>query len=386
MNSRNDFTQARGGVAAIGRSILALSLAALALGACKGKSADAKPADSTASTPAVTVGPENMAVAALTQLKSGPSFSGSLAPDREAALRAEVPGRITAIRAEPGQRVSAGTVLATIDVGGAAENQLSARAGVRTAELAYQTARRNEERAAELAKAGAIAERDLEQARTGAAAARAQLDQARAQLALASRQVGNTQVRAPFSGIVATRTASIGDVVAPGAPLFTVVDPSSMKLEASIPAEQLSLARVGAPVSFSVNGYPGQTFTGKVTRVSPVADPTTRQVQLIATIPNAGGNLVGGLFAQGRVASESRAAVTVPANAVDQRGLAPTVVRLKGGRAEKVTVQLGLRDEAAETIEVRSGLTAGDTVLLGIAQGITPGTPVRVTTTNDVKR
>lgn len=392
MTSHNDISQSRGAAAAprrspvASRALAAGALLLLALGACKGKDADAKEADSAASTPAVTVGPENMTVAALTQLKSGPSFSGSLAPDREAAIRAEVPGRIVRILAEPGQRVGTGTLLAVIDVGGAAENELSARAGVRTAELSYQNAQRNEERAERLAQAGAIAERDLEQARTASAAARAQLDQARAGLALATRQVGNTQVRAPFSGIVATRTASAGDVVAPGAALFTVVDPSSMKLEASIPAEQLSLARIGAPVSFGVNGYPGRTFSGTITRVSPVADPTTRQVRIIATIPNTGGNLVGGLFAQGRVASESRAAVTVPANAVDQRGLAPTVVRLRAGRAEKVTVQLGLRDEAAETLEIRSGLTAGDTVLLGIAQGITPGTPVRVSAPNDVKK
>jgi len=385
MTSHNETLQSRGDAAAIARTA-ALALAVLALGACKGKDADARPADSTASVPAVTVGPENMAVASLTQLKSGPAFSGSLSPDREAALRAEVPGRIVRILAEPGQRVSAGTLLAVIDVGGAAENQLSARAGVRTAELAYQTAQRNEERAAELARAGAIAERDLEQARTAALAARAQLDQARAGLALATRQVGNTQVRAPFAGIVSARQASAGDVVAPGAALFTVVDPSSMRLEAAVPAEQLALARVGAPVSFSVNGYPGKTFTGKITRVSPVADPTTRQVQVIATIPNAGGNLVGGLFAEGRIAAESRAAVTVPAAAVDQRGLAPTVVRLKNGRTEKVSVQLGIRDEAAETVEVLSGLAAGDTVLLGIAQGITPGTPVRVSAPSDVKK
>lgn len=363
-----------------------LFLAALALGACKGNRADARTADSTSAAPPMTVGRENMTVATLTQLRSGPQFSGALAHDREAAIRAEVAGSITRILAEPGQRVGAGTVLAVIDAGGAAEQQISARAGVRTAELALADADRNLDRAQRLSQAGAIADRDLEQARTGAAAARAGLDDARARLALASRQVGNMQVRAPFSGVVAARQASSGDIVAPGAPLFTIVDPSSMKLEASVPAEQLSQARVGAPVMFSVNGYPGRTFNGRITRVSPVADPTTRQVQLIATIPNAGGNLVGGLFAEGRVANETRAAVTVPVAAVDQRGLAPSVVRVKGGRVQKVAVQLGLRDAATEMVEIRQGLVAGDTLLLGTAQGITPGTVVRVSAPNDAKK
>jgi RND family efflux transporter MFP subunit len=132
------------------------------------------------------------------------------------------------------------------------------------------------------------------------------------------------------------------------------------------------------PVQFSVSGYPGRTFDGRITRVAPVADPATRQVRIIASIPNEQGGLVGGLFAEGRVSSESRTAPVVPLNAVDQRGLAPFVMRLKGGKAEKVEVKLGIQDAANETVEIQSGLAAGDTVLVGAAQGISAGTPVKV--------
>jgi RND family efflux transporter MFP subunit len=171
---------------------------------------------------------------------------------------------------------------------------------------------------------------------------------------------------------------SAGDVVAPGMPLFTIVEPGSMRLEAAVPAEQLAAVRVGAPVRFTVSGYPGRAFTGRVVRVSPVADPVTRQVQILATIPNAGNTLVGGLFAEGRVASESRTGLVVPATAVDQRGIAPVAKRLKGGQVEEVTVQLGLRDAATELVEITAGLAAGDTVLLGAAHGISAGTRVVV--------
>jgi membrane fusion protein (multidrug efflux system) len=136
-------------------------------------------------------------------------------------------------------------------------------------------------------------------------------------------------------------------------------------------------------VSFTVSGYPGRTFTGRVTRVSPVADPATRQVQILATIPNAGNTLVGGLFAEGRVASESRTGLVVPATAVNERGIAPMAMRLKGGAVEQVTVQIGLRDAASEVVEVTGGLAAGDTVLVGAAQGISAGTKVTVRTVND---
>jgi membrane fusion protein, multidrug efflux system len=174
--------------------------------------------------------------------------------------------------------------------------------------------------------------------------------------------------------------------LSPGTALFTIVEPSTMRLEASVPAEQLSAVRVGAPVTFTVSGYGDRNFTGKITRVSPVADPTTRQVQILASIPNAGSALVGGLFADGRVASESRTAPTLPLSAVDQRGVAPAVMRIKGGRVDRVQVELGLQDAATETVEIRAGVTPGDTVLLGAAQGISPGTVVRVSDVADTTR
>lgn len=170
--------------------------------------------------------------------------------------------------------------------------------------------------------------------------------------------------------------------------MFTVVDPSSMRLEGSVPAEELNQVRIGAPVTFTVNGYPGRTFSGRVTRVNPTADPATRQVRVFISIPNAEGRLVGGLFAQGRLASESRSGMVAPVTAVDSRSNVPAVFRIKGGKVERVPVQLGLRDEASERIEIVSGVQVGDTLLLGAAQGITPGTIVKVSAPSDapVKR
>jgi RND family efflux transporter MFP subunit len=260
---------------------------------------------------------------------------------------------------------------------------LSARSGVTSASNNADIARRELERAQKLLAAGAIAERDIEQARRSAISANAALADARARLATAQKQVGNTVITAPISGVVSDRQVSAGDVVQPGALLFTVVDPSSMRLEGSVPAEQLSQVRLGAPVTFTVNGYPGRTFTGKVTRVNPTADPATRQVRIVVSIPNAEGRLVGGLFATGRLASESRTGMVVPVSAVDSRSNVPAVFRIKGGKVERVPVQLGLRDEGAERVEIASGVQVGDTLLLGAAQGITPGTIVKVSSPSD---
>lgn len=361
------------------RSSTALVLSTLAIAACGG--GEAAPSDS--ATVATTVGTENIAIVTSGTIESGPTVSGTILPEREASVRAQVGGSVLQIYQDQGQAVRAGQTLARVDAGGLQDVFLSARSGVTSAANNADIARRELERAEKLLAAGAIAERDIEQARRNSIAASAALADARARLATAQKQVGNTVVTSPINGVVSERAVSAGDVVQPGAAMFTVVDPRSMRLEGAVPAEQLSQVRLGAPVTFTVNGYPGRTFTGRVTRVNPTADPATRQVRIVISIPNAEGRLVGGLFATGRLASESRTGMVVPVTAVDSRMNTPAVFRVKGGRVERVPVQLGIRDEGAERIEIQSGVQVGDTLLLGAAQGITPGTVVRVSTPSD---
>lgn len=359
---------------------LALVVTGLAtFGACKRGGATQAAQDSAASANAPTVvGPENVAVVARDQVSSGPTLSGSLTPERAATLRAQAGGTVTAVYAEAGQRVARGQQLARVETTGLPNQVASARAQVEAARANADVASRNAERNDRLLTAGAIAPRDAEAMRAQATAAAAQVTAAEAQLVNAQRQLGNASATAPFSGIVGTRSVNVGDVVSPGAALYTVVDPSGMQLTGSVPADQLSQVRLGQPVRFTVTGYPGRDFTGRVTRIAPVADPATRQVQIIASIPNAGNTLVGGLYAEGRVSSDTRDALVVPADAVDQRGVRPMVVRVRGGRAERVPVELGLRDEVKERLEIRGAVAVGDTLLRGAAQALSAGSLVKV--------
>ena len=213
--------------------------------------------------------------------------------------------------------------------------------------------------------------------------AASQLADAQARLTMAQKQLDDAQIRAPFAGVVSMRSVSEGDVVQPGTALFSVVDPASMRFEASVPAAQLEQVKAGSPVSFTVSGYPGRSFAGRVARISPSVDQGTGQVRIVVSVPNTRSDLVAGLFADGRVASERHKGLTAPYSAVDLRGLKPTVLRLKGGVAERVEVELGVRDEEKERYEILSGVAAGDTLLTGAAQGITPGTAVRVSVPSD---
>lgn len=356
-----------------GAALLAAAGLALATAACGGGD------DAEAAAPApVAVGPENVVVAAVDRVQTGPLLSGSLRAREEAAIRAEVGGTVLQVLAQEGQRVNRGQLLARIEDAAVRDAFLSAQSAVSTAQGANQIARRDLERSRTLAAAGAIPTRDVEAAQVQLANTQSQLSAARAQLATARERLDATRVTAPISGVVSRRVASEGDVVAPGGELFTVIDPRQMELAASVPSEQLGALAVGTPVEFSVRGYPGQAFVGRIERISPAADPVTRQVPIYVSIPNDAGTLVSGLFAEGRVASETREGVVVPANAVDTEGPAPVVVRLRGGRVEAVPVQLGLRDARTERVEVVSGIAAGDTLLSGAAREVTPGSQVTI--------
>jgi RND family efflux transporter MFP subunit len=324
--------------------------------------------------PPAVIGPENLAVTVDTVLTAGPLLSGTLEPELAATVRAEVDGSVTDVLVDDGQAVKRGQVLVRIDDTAVRDAYLSARAALRSAEATAQLARRNAERSERLHAGGAIAERDVEDAQTNATTAEGQLADARARLASAEKQLSKTVLRAPFAGIVANATASEGDVVQSGESLLSVIGPTSLRLEASVPVEDIAAVKPGTDVTFTVSGFERRSFGGKIQLVSPAVDPTTRQVRVIASIANKERALVAGLFADGRVATERRQAVVVPRAAIDSRGIRPIVVRLKGGRVERVEVETGLQDRVSERVEVRRGLAPGDTVLMGGAAGLAPGT------------
>jgi RND family efflux transporter MFP subunit len=363
-----------------GNRATTVSLAALTVLA----TACGKKVDTAAAAPVtVNVGTENVAVIAQATLTSGPSISGTLVAEKTASIRAEVAGPVTAVLIEPGVRVQKGTPLARIDDSVLRDTYLSMKSAVTQAQLAADIAVREQSRSEKLLAAGAIADNALEVAKRNNLAAQAQLEDAKARLAGAQKNLDNTIIKAPYDGIVSERQVNAGDVVSVGAAMFTVVDPSTMRLEGAVPADELGSVHMGAKVLFAVTGYPGKTFEGTISNIYPSADPQTRQVRLFARIPNNGNGLVAGLYATGRVSSTTHRGLTAPLNAVDQRGIKPSVVRLKNGKAERVEVTLGLREDATERVEILSGVAAGDTVMVGAAQGITPGTPVNVSAPSD---
>lgn len=345
------------------------------LAGCNGQRGEAASAEPEAP---VTLGAENVVRVEPRKLQSGPVISGSLRAREAATLRAEVGGPVVEVKIDQGQPVKRGQLLARIDDVSLQEQLLAARSAARVADSALQVASAEEERSEKLAKSEVITRRDFERAQLARHQAQAQLADAQSRLALVREQVGRTRIIAPFEGVVSERHVNSGDVVQPGSPLITVVDPTSLELEASVPAEFAGRIQVGTPVTFRLPGSAEQTFSGEIERINPAVDPATGQVRIYVTIPNVKQSLLIGLFAQGRVATESKEATAVPVDAVDLRTTPPSVLRVQGGKLERVPVEVGLRDDVAQQLEVRSGLQAGDVVVLGSARDLAEGTRVEV--------
>jgi membrane fusion protein (multidrug efflux system) len=354
--------------------VVLIVVAAMLATAC---STGASEEDAPAQPAPVQIGAENVVRVARGEIVVGPVISGELRAAREATVRAELSGPMTDVAIEEGQAVRRGALLGRIEARQLEDARRSAETAVKSAENQLEVAEREASRTEELVKAGALAARDLDRARASVISAEAQTADARARLVSAQSQLADTVLNAPIAGIVSDRAVNTGDVVSPGTVLFTIIDPSSMRLEASVPSSAVGDLRIGARVRFTIRGY-DQTFEGQIERINPQADPATRQVPIYVSIPNVAGRLVAGLFAEGRVVSQAAAGIIAPVNAVNTSDESPWVLRVNNGKAERVDVVLGLRDDTTEQVMVTQGLAEGDVLLRGAAQGITPGTPVRV--------
>ena len=354
---------------------LLVVLSLVALSGCKPSGAEAPAPQEQAP---VVLGPEDMVRVEPRPLQEGPVLSGTLQARRVATMRAEVQGAVLEMAVEQGQKVKKGQLLARIQDVSQQDQLLSARTAVRVARNALRVARAEEQRNRQLVSAGVITRRDYERTQLARAQAEAQLAEAKSRLVLAREQVGRTRIVAPFAGVVSERHASAGDIIQPGTPLYTVVDPTSLRLEASVPAAQLSVLKPGTGVDFTVNGYGDRSFQGRIERINPAVDPATGQVRLYVTLPNTQQALLTGLFAEGRVAALRREVPAVPVSAVDLRAEPPTVLRVQEGKLARVPVTLGLRDEVARLVELRSGVQAGDILVRSPAQDLMEGARVEV--------
>ena len=357
--------------------ILPVALVALLLAAC-GKGPDTRGAKAAAAPSApLLIAPEDLHVVRNSALSSGPSITGSIQPERRADLRAEVQAIVLQVLRENGDKVRKGDLLVRLDDTAIRDGLASAEAANRAATLAFDQATRQFERMKTLRASGMASAQALDDAEGRRNATQSEVEAAKARVVLARQQLARTEVRAPFDGIVTDRKVSAGDTAQVGKELVKVIDPDSMRFEAMVSADHVGEVKPGQPVHFRVNGYGEQEFAGRVRRVSPSANPTTRQVELLVDLVGDKQPKLAGLYAEGRLETSTRNTITLPATAVVRDGEKASAFRVQGEKLQKVGIDVGERDARTGEYVVKAGLAEGDKVIRHPSALLKDGQPIQ---------
>lgn len=332
---------------------------------------------------AITLAASDVAVVKRETIEAGIPITGDLRPIETISVRARIEGDLVGVFVREGERVAAGQLLARFESSEQETSQSSAEADVSSASSDLATAQWNLDQSRDLFKAGAIAERDLKVAEQTVESAKARLAAANARLKSTSNVSRDTRVVAPAAGIIDKRLVQNGERVTRGQQLFSLVRNDALELAAAVPAKQATAVAPGQVVHFVADA---RSFDGRVARVSPTVDPTTRAVTVYVTIPNRDGALKGGTFASGRVVQRTiGGAIVVPTPALrqSQENGQAFVYRIANRAVDAAQIQLGVIDERAGKAEVLSGLNEGDRVIVGNVGILGRGMQVTVLGTED---
>lgn len=322
--------------------------------------------------------------------------TGSFEAEEASDVAPDGSGRVVATPVDVGQFVKHGSVLVRlqgIDAGLRLDEARAAvtraEATVKLAESQNTLAQTTAQRYASLLATGDVSSTVADQASTTAETsvqnvntARASLAQAKAQLALAEKAVEDVAVLAPFTGYISERRVSLGEYVQPSTAVVTLLKIDPLRLRLSIPGVQAGQIRVGQSVTATVDAFPEQSFTGRVSAISPLISAEARSFIVEARVPNPDALLKPGMFAvanidQGRTSK----VMVVPSRAViaDANTNSYRVFVIdKDNKARLRVVQLAARDRG-ETTRIVSGLTDNDRVATSNLAELYEGADVTVT-------
>jgi multidrug efflux system membrane fusion protein len=301
---------------------------------------------------------------------------GSLEAQELVQITAEVEGAVSEVRFREGDRVGRETVIARIDPDRYRLEAERAKAALAqsTAELGRAQAdlkRREELSAAQLVAAEEMTRSRGENARLGAA-----VDVARAAYEIAQQNFRKAEVRPPQAGVINTRTVDTGQYVNQGAVLATLVDAGRLRLRFKVSDGESLRAQAKAHVKFRVSALGPRDFDAEIYHVGSIADPGTRQVEVLAWVKNPG-VLKPGFFAEVTLAGESKkSAVVIPEGAVQasERGFVTYVV--EGGKARLREIEIGLRTGTG-VVEILSGVKPQDVVVIEGSDRLADGLEVQ---------
>nr|WP_199303128.1 efflux RND transporter periplasmic adaptor subunit [Oscillatoria sp. FACHB-1406] len=361
----------------------------------------------------------DVSIARLDTLTAPIEYAATTRPFQEVTLRSQVEGRLLSLNVNVGDRVARGQTLARVDDSlllaqvaqasaelAARESELAqARARVGSAQtqlertrVELQQAQNDAARYAELAKAGATAQREAETYQTAARVAqqavlaatqevRSQqqaVESAAGRIAAQRAAVAQQQQRrayaslvSPLSGVVLEKLSEPGNLVTPGGEVLKLGDLAQIKIVASVSELDLPRLRLGQSVTVSLDAFPKQTFNGTIDRISPLADATTRQIPIEILLPNPNGEIGSGLLARVQFQGDKQQRVIVPEAAIrEAEGKGATVFVV--GEDKKVTArEVTIGERSGGKIEIRVGLLPGDRFVVNSNKPLKNGDTIR---------
>lgn len=302
---------------------------------------------------------------------------GTLRPYRRAELSAETGGQVEAVVVREGDAVGQGDLLVQIDVEGLELDLDVARSNAEGTRSELALAEGQLERARQLAERGVGATASLDEAESAVTRLQAQLRSQEQQIAVAERALEGATVRAPFDGVIASRSVEAGNVVAPGTPLLTIVDLSRMEMLARATVSAGTALQPGQIVEIEVDGIAGETFEGVVDRIAPVAEEGTRTLTVFVLIDNPDGVLLGGMFAAGQiVTAEAEDALALPPEAIRSDEVGDHVLAIVDGALVRRDVVVG-EEWGGRLVQVE-GIEPGLEVVTAPLEGIEAGEAVEL--------
>jgi RND family efflux transporter MFP subunit len=292
------------------------------------------------------------------------TLTGSLKASQESEVAADASGKVTATFVERGQRVKQGDTLAILDARGAALNATQAAAQTGLARAQLEQAQKECERTKSISQA--------EFDRTNAQCQTTQFSAAAAQAQQQSAQkiVGDSVIRAPFSGIVGERYVNVGQYVQPSTRIVSLYNPDPLRLELTVPEANVGNVKPEQPVKFTVASFgDDQAFSAAVKFISPNVRPTTRDLVIEALAPNTDGKLRPGMFAVATLSFGEKKAIVVPTSSIKKDEVGARVF---------IVIEKRVSERLVQVVGEKDGLSA-------IGAGVKPGEVVVVAPGPDVR-
>jgi len=308
-----------------------------------------------------------VAPAVATRVGGGATASGLVEARTTVDVAFQVPGRVAAVGPDEGDAVSAGQLLAALD---ATEYRL----GAEQADAQAEQATHERERFRPLLAVGSVSPRDMERLETSARAGIAAAG-------LARKHLADARLVSPIAGVVARRAIEVGESAAPGQVVFTIMDLDPVRVRVGVPERVVGHARVGQAATVRIPALGDSSLVGRVSLVGVAADPTTRSYAVEVSVPNHDRRIKAGMIAEATVDGDApREVVTVPASAVVRGPDGASVVYVLGSGARQVRARAVTPGTVrGDAIEIASGLTAGELVVVAGQQRVRDGAAVAVT-------